>query len=222
MDKRFIVTLGMVLGLASSASAGPQSTIGGARLESEMAHKVTTGWPSTSYEWWNRGKGKLDWALGSELVYGPWSGAWDDPRIGASIYAPLRFHLWEHQRSQSRTDLGFRFTPGLMAGSAAPSTAMVMVRAELAVPVSVDVHPKVSIVTGGAVPVDLGWVEGSGFLGAIPLLVRLGVEIKASDKTAPFILMEVGPGIGFGQGASEVTLAARLWGGLTFWSVRGK
>lgn len=222
MDKRFIVTLGMVLGLASSASAGPQSTIGGARLESEMAHKVTTGWPSTSYEWWNRGKGKLDWALGSELVYGPWSGAWDDPRIGASIYAPLRFHLWEHQRSQSRTDLGFRFTPGLMAGSAAPSTAMVMVRAELAVPVSVDVHPKVSIVTGGAIPVDLGWVEGSGFLGAIPLLVRLGVEIKASDKTAPFILMEVGPGIGFGQGASEVTLAARLWGGLTFWSVRGK
>jgi hypothetical protein len=70
--------------------------------------------------------------------------------------------------------------------------------------------------------VDLGWIEGTGFFGAIPLLVRLGVEIKASDKTAPFILMEVGPGIGFGQGGSDVTLAARLLGGLTFWSVRGK
>ena len=221
MDKRFIVTLLVVLGLASPALAGPQSTIGGARLQTDMAHKVATGWPGTSYEWWNKGKGKLDWALGADLVYGPWSGAWDDPRIAAAVYAPLRFHLWEHQRSASRTDLGFRFTPGLMAGSAAPNTAMVMTRAELAVPVSVDVHPKVSIVTGGVIPIDLGWIEGTGFFGAIPLLVRLGVEIKASDKTAPFILMEVGPGIGFGQGGSDVTLAARLLGGLTFWSVRG-
>ncbi|MGD8318089.1 MAG: hypothetical protein PVH21_14710 [Myxococcales bacterium] len=222
MNKRFIVALCVVWGLASSASAGPQSTIGGARLQTDMAHKVSTGWPGTSYEWWNRGKNKLDWALGAELVYGPWSGAWDDPRIAAAIYAPLRFHLWEHQRQAAKTDLGFRFTPGLMAGSAAPNTAMVMTRAELAVPVSVDVHPKVSIVTGGVIPVDLGWIEGTGFFGAIPLLVRLGVEIKASDKTAPFILMEVGPGIGFGQGGSDVTLAARLLGGLTFWSVRGK
>jgi hypothetical protein len=221
MNRSFIVTLLVALGLASPALAGPQSTIGGARLQTDMAHKVTTGWPSTSYEWWNKGKGKLDWALGSELVYGPWSGAWDDPRIGASIYAPLRFHLWGHDRSASRTDLGLRFTPGLMAGSFARDRAMVMARAELAVPVSVDVHPKLSVVTGGAVPIDLGWVEGTGFLGAIPLLVRLGVEIKGGNKTAPFILMEVGPGIGFGDG-SDVTLAARLWGGLTFWSVRGK
>ncbi|KPK15901.1 MAG: hypothetical protein AMJ62_07875 [Myxococcales bacterium SG8_38] len=221
MLKRFILTFLLVSGLASPVLAGPQSTIGGARLETDMAHKVTTGWPSTSYEWWNKGKGKLDWALGSELVYGPWSGAWDDPRIGASIYAPLRFHLWENKREASKTDLGLRFTPGLMAGSAARDTAMVMARAELAVPVSVDVHPKLSVVTGGAIPIDLGWVEGSGFLGAIPLLVRLGVEIKGGSKTAPFILMEVGPGIGFGNG-SDVTLAARLWGGVTFWSVRGK
>jgi hypothetical protein len=66
---RFILTLLLVLGVASTALAGPQSTIG------------ATGWPSTSYEWWNKGSGKLDWALGGELVYGPWSGAWDDPRI---------------------------------------------------------------------------------------------------------------------------------------------
>jgi hypothetical protein len=216
---KFILTLLLLLALASPAFAGPQSTIGGARLETDMAHKVATGWPSTSYEWWNKGGGKLDWALGTELVYGPWSGAWDDPRIAAALYAPLRFHLWEHKRSASKTDLGFRVTPGLMAGSEAQNTATVVSRLELAVPVSIDVHPKLSVVTGGAVPIDLGWIEGVGFRGAIPLLVRLGVEVKAGSKAAPFVLMEVGPGIGFGEGGSDVALAARLWAGTSFWSV---
>lgn len=219
---KFIVTLLLALALASTAFAGPQSTIGGARLDTDMAHKVRTGWPSTSYEWWNKGKSSLDWALGGELVYGPWSGAWDDPRIAFALYAPLRFHLWDRERPASKTDLAIRFTPGLMAGSSAPQTATVVARAEVAVPVTVDVHPKLSVVTGGAIPIDLGWIENVGFVGAIPLLVRLGVEIKGGDKTAPFILMEVGPGFGFGQGSSDVTLAARIWAGTTFWSVRGK
>ena len=219
---KFITTLLLVLALASTAFAGPQSTIGGRRLDSDMAHQVRSGWPSTSYEWWNKGKGHLDWALGGELVYGPWSGAWDDPRIAFALYAPLRFHLWDRTRPNAKTDLGIRFTPGLMAGSAAPQTATVVTRAEIAVPVTIDVNPKLSVVTGAAVPVDLGWIENVGFVGAIPLLVRLGIEIKAGDKVAPFVLMEVGPGFGFGQGASNTTLAARLWAGTTFWSVRGK
>jgi hypothetical protein len=219
---KFITTLFLGLILASTAFAGPQSTIGGRRLDTDMAHQVRTGWPSTGYEWWNKGKGSLDWALGGELVYGPWSGAWDDPRIGFALTAPLRFHLYEKKRPNAKTDLGIRFTPGLMAGSAAVQTAIVMTRAEIAVPVSVDVNPKLSVVTGGAIPVDLGWVENVGFIGAIPLLVRLGVEIKANDKVAPFVLMEVGPGIGFGQGSSDVELAARIWAGTSFWSVRGK
>lgn len=223
-ESRTLVALVFLLGLgwARPALAGPQSTIGGAPLESEMVHKVATGWPSTSYEWWNNGRGKLDWALGGELVYGPWSGAWDDPRIAFAMYAPLRFHLWEHQRAASKTDLGFRVTPGLMAGSAAYKVATVVARMELAVPVTVDVHQKLSVVTGGAIPIDLGWVEGTGFIGAIPLLVRLGLEIKAGKRTAPFVLIEVGPGIGFGRGSSDVTLAARIWAGTSFWSVVGK
>jgi len=219
---KFITTLVLALMLASTALAGPQSTIGGRRLDSDMAHQVRTGWPATSYEWWNKGRGKLDWALGGELVYGPWSGAWDDPRIAFAVYAPLRFHLYEKTRPNAKTDLGIRFTPGLMAGSAAENQAIVMSRAEIAVPVSIDVNPKLSVVTGGAIPIDLGWIENVGFFGAIPLLVRLGVEIKAGDKVAPFVLMEVGPGFGFGQGGSNTALAARLTAGTTFWSVRGK
>ncbi|MGB5191544.1 MAG: hypothetical protein WBN70_01080 [Polyangiales bacterium] len=219
---KFIVTLMCGLLVASTALAGPQSTIGGRRLDSEMAHQVRSGWPGTSYEWWNKGRGSLDWAIGGELVYGPWSGAWDDSRIAFAVYAPLRFHLWDRTRPNSKTDLAIRFTPGLMAGSAAVNTAIVMSRAEIAVPVSVDVNPKLSVVTGAAIPIDLGWIENTGFVGVIPLLVRLGVEIKASDKVAPFVLMEVGPGFGFGQGFSSTTLAARLTAGTTFWSVRGK
>ena len=71
---KFFVTLLLGLALASTAFAGPPSTIGGARLGSDMAHQVRSGWLSTSYEWWNTGKRRLDWALGGELVYGPWSG----------------------------------------------------------------------------------------------------------------------------------------------------
>ena len=219
---RVATTTLLVLALANTALAGPQSTIGGKRLESDMAHQVRSGWPSTAYEWWNKGPKSLDWALGGSLVYGPWSGAWDDPRIAFALYAPLRFHLWDRKRPSSKTDLGIRVTPGLLAGSAARNVATVITRAEIAVPVSVDVNPKVDIVTGAAVPIDLGWLEGTGFFGAVPFLVRLGVEIKASSRTAPFILMEVGPGLGFGQGNTDVDLAARLWAGTTFWSVRGK
>ena len=47
---RFIVTLLLALAVASPVFAGPQSTIGGARLENDMAHQVKAGWPSVGYE----------------------------------------------------------------------------------------------------------------------------------------------------------------------------
>lgn len=220
---RFILTLLLALGLASTALAGPESTIGGKRLQNDSVHHVRSGWPSTGYEWWNKGRKSLDWAIGGELVYGPWSGAWDDPRIAFAINAPLRFHLYNKKRPNSTTDLGFRVSPGLMFGSAAVRTPTVISRVELAVPVTVDVNPKLSVVTGGVIPLDLGWVKNVGFVGSVPLLVRLGLEIEAGKKAAPFVLMEVGPGIGFRRGSgANVTLAARIWIGTSFWGVIGK
>ena len=38
--------------------------------------------------------------------------------------------------------------------------------------------------------------------------------LLSGDKIAPFVLPEVGPGFGFGRGASDLVLAARLWAGL--------
>ena len=220
---KFILTVLLALALASPALAGPQSTVGGARLEHDNSHRVASGWPGTAYEWWNKGSGRLDWAIGGELVYGPWSGAFDDPRIAFAAYAPIRIHLYDKQRPNAKTDLGLRITPGFLAGSARRSTPTVGGRIEVGVPVSVDVNPKVSLVTGGTMPVDLGWVKFDGFGAAISLLFRMGVEIKASKKTAPFILFEAGPGFGarsFRTG-KVARLAARVTAGTTFWGVLG-
>lgn len=83
----------LVLAMSSTAYAGPQSTIGGKRLQSDVVHNTGVAWPSLFYEWWNKGQGNLDWALGAELVYGDWSGAYSDVSVGLAFNAPLRWHI---------------------------------------------------------------------------------------------------------------------------------
>jgi len=228
------VVLAFVLCLAASntAYAGPQSTIGGKPLQSDAVHNVGIGWPGLFYEWWNRGSGKLDWAVGAELLYGDWSGAFSDVSVGLALNVPLRWHIHNRRRPRSIIDVGLRFTPGAMVGSSEGGRfrgpppfvppdrrAMGGVRAELAIPVSIDVHDRVSVVTGGAIPLTLLFAEDVDPWGIIPLLIRMGVEINASPKVAPFFLLELGPGIGVGNGGSDVDVAFRVWVGTSFWSV---
>ncbi len=229
-----LATLALVVGLLASntASAGPQSTVGGKPLKSDSVHNVGIGWPGLFYEWWNKGRGNLDWALGAELLYGDWSGVYSDVSVGLALNAPLRWHIHDRRRPRATIDVGLRFTPGLMVGrSEGPRfddppdfpesnrRAMGGVRAEIAVPVSIDVHDKVSVVTGGTIPLTMMFAEGGDVWGIIPLLIRMGVEINASPKVAPFFLLEVGPGIGVGNGGSDVDFAFRVWVGTSFWSV---
>jgi hypothetical protein len=222
----------LVLAMSSTAIAGPQSTIGGKRLQSDMVHNTGVGWPSLFYEWWNKGQGKLDWALGAELLYGDWSGAFSDVSVGFALNAPLRWHIHNRKHAKATTDVGIRLTPGAMVGGTdrgrrrappfvVPGDQRVMggVRAELAIPVSIDVHDRVSVVTGGTIPFTLMFAEDVDPWGIIPLLVRMGVEINASPKVAPFFLFELGPGIGIGNGTSDVDFAFRIWVGTSFWSV---
>jgi hypothetical protein len=225
--------------MSSTAFAGPQSTIGGKPLKSDTVHNAGVGAPSLFYEWWNNGRGKLDWALGVELVYANWSGAYSDMAIGLALNAPLRWHLSQRRHAKATTDVGFRFTPGVMVGSARGRgrrgpffyypfypfdghRAAGGVRAELAVPVSVDVHERVSVVTGATIPLTLMFARDVNPWVVIPLLVRLGVEINASPKVAPFFLLELGPAIGVGSRVSDVDFAFRVWVGTSFWSVLGK
>lgn len=232
----------LVLAMSSTAFAGPQSTIGGKPLKSDTVHNAGVGAPSLFYEWWNNGRGKLDWALGAELVYANWSGAFSDMAIGLALNAPLRWHIHHKGHAKATTDVGFRFTPGVMVGSGRcrgrragfcfdnrfdpfdrRRRATGGIRAELAIPISIDVHERVSVVTGGTIPLTFMFARDVNPWGIIPLMVRLGVEINASPKVAPFFLLELGPAIGiFGNGFSDVDFAFRVWFGTAFWSVLGK
>jgi hypothetical protein len=198
-----------------------------------MAHNVGVGWPSLFYEWWNKGQGKLDWALGGELVYGDWSAAYSDIAVGFALNVPLRWHIHQRRHARSTTDVGLRFTPGAMVGGTeerrdSPPFGVQLdsrvaggLRAEIAVPVSIDVHERVSVVTGGTIPLTLMFEKDTNPWGIIPLLVRMGVEINAAPKVAPFFLFELGPGIFVGNGGSDVDFAFRIWVGTSFWSVLG-
>lgn len=231
---RVFGTFIVALVVSNTAFAGPQSTIGGKPLKTETAHNVGVGWPSLFYEWWHNGKGKLDWALGGELVYGDWSGAYSDVAVGFAFNVPLRWHIHHNRHARSTVDVGLRFTPGAMVGGSegrrfappfgGPADRRVMggLRAEIAVPVSIDVHERVSVVTGGAIPLTLMFAEGSDPWGIIPLMVRMGVEINAAPKVAPWFLLELGPGIGVGNRGSDVDFAFRVWVGTAFWSVLGR
>ena len=235
---RAIAVVALVLAMSSTAFAGPQSTIGGKRLKSEVVHNTGVGWPSLFYEWWNKGQGNLDWALGAELVYGDWSGAYSDVSAGLAFNAPLRWHIHNRKHAKATTDVGIRFTPGAMVGGsdrrAVPPTGVPPVgpppdqrvmgglRTELAVPISIDVHDRVSVVTGATIPFSLMFARDTDPWGIIPILVRMGVEINAAPKVAPFFLFELGPAIGIGNGTSDVDFAFRVWVGTAFWSVLRK
>lgn len=227
--KKAIGIVALVFAMASPAMAGPKnSTIGGKQLQNDNVHNVGVGYPSLFYEWWNKGPGKLDWALKPALVYGDWPAAYNRGRfnsgrfirIGLGLSAPLRWHLATKSRPKVTNDIAFRFTPGiLLAGNRADSFTF-GIKAELAVPVSIDVHERVSVITGGAIPLAvLISNQNVGTFGEIPLLFRMGVEIKANDHVSPFFLFELGPGIDVGNGSADVSFAWRIWFGTSFWGV---
>jgi hypothetical protein len=50
----------------------------------------------------------------------------------------------------------------------------------------------------------------------------MGVEIKANENVEPWFFFDLGPGIGFGEGASGAHFAWRIGAGTAFWGVMGK
>ena len=215
--KSVSIAFALVALSASTAFAGPPSIEGAKPMGSATAHHVAVGWPSLKYEWWNQGKG-LDWALGAELVYGDWVGEYSDINIGAAFNVPLRWHL----KHRNKVDIGLRFTPGLLIGEYErgrfrDDLFVIGIRAQLGVPVSVDVHEKVNIITGVSIPFSLFVVEDFQDYFVLPILGRIGVEVKANEKLFPFFLLELGPAIAFFDGNSDANLAFRAWAGLTIW-----
>lgn len=198
--------------LGNAAYAGPASVISGEPMTSSTAHQVGLGWPSVYYEWWH--SGNPDWALGGELVYGDWSGEFSNVEIGGAFNVPFRWHLME----SGITDVGFRVAPGVLVGETGGKNERFVfgARAEIGVPVSVDLHPKVNLVTGGVVPATFMWVKGADPFVVIPILGQIGVEVAATPTIAPWLLLQLGPGLAFGDFGAEVEFAFRVWMGATF------
>ncbi|MBT8454016.1 MAG: hypothetical protein KJO40_18790 [Deltaproteobacteria bacterium] len=239
MTARAIGVFVLVLAVASPAFAGPKnSTIGAKKLEEDMVHSGGVGYPSITYEWWNRGKKKLDWGLSSDLVYG---GSWGVAAsqsvrafgvrvrtgsryitIGWGINGLLRWHLSEKERPKVTNDVGILFKPGiLLSKNGATNDFTFGIKTEVGAPVSIDVHERVSVVTGGYIPFTYFFNKGDNF-GIIPLLVRMGVEIKANENVAPWFFFDLGPGINVGKVVSGASFAWRIGAGTAFWGVLGR
>lgn len=226
----------LALTVASPAFAGPSnSTIGAKKLEEDMVHSGGVGFPSIIYEWWNKGKGNLDWGLEGDLVYGDWaavvSGSNSNARfieIGLGVSGILRWHLATRQKTKVTNDVAILVKPGILLSGNATNNFTFGLRAEVGAPLSIDVHDRVSVVTGGFIPIswwinsDVGGVSFPNTL-IIPLLIRLGVEIDASDKVAPWFFFDLGPGIVNGAGTTNARFTWRIGAGTTFWGVlKGK
>jgi len=225
MTARAIGVFALVLAMASPALAGPKnSVIGGKKLDQDMVHSGGVGYPSVLYEWWNKGKKNLDWGLEGELVYGDWpaAGTGRFNKIGLGIDGMARWHLATRKHAKVTNDIAIVAKPGILIASNRANTFTFGVSGEALVPVSIDVHERVSVVVGGAFIIK-GYLNNNiGNFGQIPLLVRMGVEIKANDNIAPWFYFDLGPGINFGSGASGASFAWRLGAGTAFWGVMGK
>ncbi len=214
---RVVYGLGIVVLLLgagpSLAVAGQPSGVSAAPYADADGHHVSVGWPSLAYDWWNRGE--PDWAIGAELVYGDWSGAHSDVEIGFAANGRFRWRL-------SGTDpaaIALQLSPGvLMAATEGPADRFVFaVRSEIAVPVTVRLHPRVNLITGGVVPVTVVFVEDADPFVTLPLMGRIGAEITATKAIVSWLMLEIGPGIAFGDGGTDVELAFRVTTGATFW-----
>ena len=174
----------------SVAYAGPPSIMGAKPMGSNTAHHMGLGWPSVFYEYWRAGN--PDWGIGGELVYGDWSGDFSDVEIGGALNVPLRWRLSD----QGRTAIAFRLAPGALIasvdGGPFNDRFAAGIRCEMGIPVSVDLHEKVNLITGGNIPASVYFIENSDPFVVIPILGRIGAEVEAKSTITPYVLVELG------------------------------
>ncbi len=206
----FFVSVG-----ATTSKAGPFSIQGGKPLPAGTYHLVGVGWPSLTYEWWHGG-GSFDWAIGGELVYGDWVGEHSEVDIGGAFNVPMKFRLGK----SGITDVAFRLDPGVLIaavdGGPGGNEFAAGLRAEMGVPVTIDIDPKVNIITGGNLPVAVFFVHDGDTAFVIPIYARIGVEVKVKESIVPWFLFELGPNIAVTSGHSDTEFGFRVWFGCNF------
>ena len=225
MTARAIGVFALVLAMASPALAGPaNSTIGAKKLEQDMVHSGGVGAPSVMYEWWNKGKGKMDWGLSGELVYTDWLAAHTGRyvKIGLGIDGMLRWNFISNKKPKVQNDFALLVKPGILIAGSRTDQFVFGIKGEVGLPFTIDVHERVTVVTGGFLPIGGYIIENNQGWGEVPILIRMGVEIMANENVAPWFFFDLGPGIVFGNNRSGATFAWRLGAGTAFWGVMGK
>jgi hypothetical protein len=227
MTARAIGVFALVLAMASPAFAGPaNSVIGAKKLEEDMVHSGGVGYPSIMYEWWNKGQGKMDWGLSGELVYGPWLAATAPGsrfvKIGLGIDGMLRWNFISNKKPKVQNDFALLVKPGILISGNEGDSFMFAFKTEIGLPFTIDVHERVTVVTGGFLPIGAYFAENIQNFGEVPILIRMGVEIDANENVAPWFFFDLGPGISFGGGSSDAHFSWRIGAGTAFWGVLGK
>ena len=203
----------LALMLAAPARAEVPSVLGGKLVPAgTTAHHVAVGVPGLFYEWWNGGW-DFDWAGHVGIVYEDWSGAWSDVDVGLELELPMRYRVAGTDAAQ----VALRIAPGLLVADA--GSTVLGIRADAGALVSIDVHPRANLVTGGTVPFTILLVSGGDTGLILPVLGRLGLESFASNDFAVSLLLEVGPTFLLSDhgGNDSSRLGARFWVGATFY-----
>jgi hypothetical protein len=91
-------------------------------------------------------------------------------------------------------------------------------RAELSLPVTIELTEEVNLITGGTIPFSIFIVDDADDYVLLPLLARIGAEVKATETITPWLLFELGPALAFGTPTgTETEFAFRIWVGSSFW-----
>jgi hypothetical protein len=230
--RRVLFATFLTLAIARPATAQVPSIIGGKLLPSGTSgHHFGMGIPSTFWEWWFGGD-EMDYAFHVGLVYERWSGHdVSDVDVGLDLEAPMRFHVAQ----KGRADIAFKFTPGLLIGDqdrrlgrGFDDDALILgLRPEFGLLVGIELTDIVTLATGGVLPLTFLVLERPGddeTLGVVvPLMPRVGVEVKPLDSLVAWALLELGPTIGIadfdgdGDRDSDVDMGARFWAGVTWY-----
>ena len=106
----------------------------------------------------------------------------------------LRWHLLSNEKPKVQNDFAILFKPGILIAGNRGDTFTFGIKGEVGLPFTIDVHERVTVVTGGFLPIG-GYINGdpqSNF-GEVPILIRMGVEIMANENVAPWFFFDLGP-----------------------------
>lgn len=207
--------LALLLVMTGSSFAATPSMMGGQAMNSERIHKISVGVPSVAYEQWKKGNGGADIGFGGELVYADWAGEYSEVDFAMAGNFMMRWGM----DFGGNSDVAFLFKPGAMWGKfeqLGTDLNVFGVRAEVGLPISVDISQEFKLITGVVAPITVMFYEDLDELFVLPILGRIGAEFAATETVTPFAVLELGPTFAFSDGNNDSDFGFRFMVGASF------